>query len=152
MTELFYLPPIIGAVGLICALFVYLAIKRKPVSNPQVAKIGDAIHTGAMVFMHREYKMLFIFALIVGIALFFSLKTNTTIAFAAGALCSAFAGYMGMFTATKANVRTTQAAHDEGSAAALSIAFMGGSIMGLCVASMGLRIILFFQNPGWRQI
>lgn len=138
MTELFYLPPLLGLIGLVCALVIYFIIKKKDVSNPDIIKIGNAIHTGAMVFMHREYKMLFIFALVVGVALYFSLGTHTTIAFAAGAVCSAFAGYMGMFTATKANVRTTQAAHDEGSASALTIAFMGGSVMGLCVASMGL--------------
>jgi K(+)-stimulated pyrophosphate-energized sodium pump len=138
MTELFYLPPILGLAGLISAFVIYLMIKKAPVSNPSIIKIGDAIHSGAMVFMHREYKMLFLFALVVGLALYFSLGQYTTMAFVAGALCSAFAGYMGMFTATKANVRTTQAAHDEGPAAALTIAFMGGSVMGLCVASMGL--------------
>jgi K(+)-stimulated pyrophosphate-energized sodium pump len=138
MTELFYLPPLLGAAGLVCALFIYFLIKKNPVTNPDIIKIGEAIHTGAMVFMHREYKMLFMFAVVVGVALYFSLGLHTTIAFTAGAVCSAFAGYMGMFTATKANVRTTQAAHDQGSAAALTIAFMGGSVMGLCVASMGL--------------
>jgi K(+)-stimulated pyrophosphate-energized sodium pump len=138
MTDLITIPPLLGLAGLICAFIVYALIKRNPVSNPAVIKIGDAIHTGAMVFMHREYKMLFIFALVVAIALYFSLGADTTIAFVAGASCSALAGYLGMFTATKANVRTTQAAHDHGSAAALTIAFMGGSVMGLCVASMGL--------------
>jgi K(+)-stimulated pyrophosphate-energized sodium pump len=138
MTELMYIPPILGLAGLFCAFLVYIAIKKNPVTNPAIAKIGDAIHNGAMVFMHREYKMLFLFALVVGIALYISLGKETTLAFVAGSLCSALAGYMGMFTATKANVRTTQAAHDKGSAAALTIAFMGGSVMGLCVASMGL--------------
>ena len=109
MTELFYLPPILGFAGLISAFVIYLLIKKAPVSNPAIIKIGDAIHSGAMVFMHREYKMLFLFALVVGIALYFSLGQYTTMAFVAGALCSATAGYMGMFTATKANVRTTQA-------------------------------------------
>lgn len=148
MTELSYLPPILGGVGLIFAFIIYTLIKKYPVTNQAIAKIADAIHLGAMVFMHREYKMLFLFALVVVIAVFFSLGTDTTIAFVVGALCSASAGYIGMFTATKANVRTTQAAHDEGSASALSIAFMGGSIMGLCVASMGLLglgfLYLFF--------
>ena len=138
MTELFLLPPILGFAGLISAFVIYLIIKKAPVSNPAIIKIGDAIHCGAMVFMHREYKMLFLFALVVGIALYFSLGAYTTMSFVAGAVCSAFAGYMGMFTATQANVRTTQAAHDEGPAAALTIACMGGSVMGLCVASMGL--------------
>jgi K(+)-stimulated pyrophosphate-energized sodium pump len=138
MTELIYLPPLLGIAGLCCALFIYFLIKRHPVSNPKIIKIGDAIHLGAMVFMNREYKMLFMFALICAAALYYYLGQNTAMAFTAGAVCSAFAGYMGMFTATKANVRTTQAAHDQGAAAALSIAFMGGSVMGLCVASMGL--------------
>ena len=138
MTELIYLPPVLGVVGLLFALIIYQMIKKKPVTNETIGKIADQIHHGAMVFMHREYKMLFLFALVVGVALFFSLKMETTIAFVVGACCSALAGYIGMFTATKANVRTTQAAHDEGSASALSIAFSGGSIMGLCVASMGL--------------
>lgn len=138
MAELTYLPPIMGAVGLLFALVIYILIKKHPVTNEAIAKIADAIHLGAMVFMHREYKMLLIFALVVMVAVYFSLGTNTTLAFIVGAGCSALAGYIGMFTATKANVRTTQAAHDSGPAEALSIAFMGGSIMGLCVASMGL--------------
>jgi K(+)-stimulated pyrophosphate-energized sodium pump len=138
MTDLFILPPILGLFGLALAILIYFLIKKSPVSNPVIAKIADMIHHGAMVFMYREYKMLFIFALVVGIAVYFSLGTQTTISFVAGALCSAAAGYIGMFTATKANVRTTQAAHDSGAPEALSIAFMGGSVMGLCVASMGL--------------
>lgn len=138
MTELINIPPILGIFGLVIAFIIYRLIKKKPVTNEKIAKIAHAIHQGAMVFMHREYKMLFIFAVVVGVALYFSLGLDTTIAFVAGASCSALAGYIGMFTATKANVRTTQAAHDEGAAAALSIAFSGGSIMGLCVASMGL--------------
>lgn len=148
MTELTYLPPILGGVGLLFALIIYTIIKKYPVTNEAIQKIADAIHLGAMVFMHREYKMLFMFSSVVVVAVFFSLGTDTTIAFVVGAGCSAIAGYIGMFTATKANVRTTQAAHDEGAASALSIAFMGGSIMGLCVASMGLLglgfLYLFF--------
>ena len=92
-----------------------------------------------MVFMHREYKLLLAFAavLIVGI-LVSPLGTNTAIAFVAGAVSSATAGYLGMYAATKANVRTAVAANTEGAASALNIAFYGGSIMGLCVASLGL--------------
>lgn len=138
MTELFYLPPLFGLVGLILAFVIYGLIKRIPVTNKAIDVIADRIHLGAMVFMHREYKMLFIFSLVLGIFLYFSLGANTTLAFAVGAISSAAAGYIGMFTATKANVRTTQAAHDTGAASALSVAFMGGSVMGLCVASMGL--------------
>jgi K(+)-stimulated pyrophosphate-energized sodium pump len=92
-----------------------------------------------MVFMHREYKMLFAFAAVLVIGIFVSpLGTNTAIAFVAGAVSSATAGYLGMYAATKANVRTAVAANQEGAASALNIAFYGGSIMGLCVASLGL--------------
>ncbi|MDN4501917.1 sodium-translocating pyrophosphatase [Alteromonadaceae bacterium BrNp21-10] len=138
MNEMLLLPPVFGVAGLVCALIIYFLITKHPVTNAAIAKIADAIHSGAMVFMHREYKLLFLFALVLLVLLYFSLGENTAIAFAAGAICSALAGYIGMFTATKANVRTTQAAHDSGSAKALSIAFMGGSVMGLCVAAMGL--------------
>lgn len=138
MIELFYIPPALGILGLGFAFIIYFLVKKYPVSNPEIAKIADMIHLGAMVFMHREYKMLLMFAVVVGVALFFSLGQDTTIAFVAGAVCSALAGYIGMFTATKANVRTTQAAHDKGAPEALSVAFLGGSVMGLCVASMGL--------------
>ena len=92
-----------------------------------------------MVFMHREYKMLAIFSVVLLVAIFVSpLGLNTAIAFIAGALSSATAGYLGMFAATKANVRTTVAAHNHGQKTALSVAFYGGSVMGLCVASLGL--------------
>ncbi|MEZ7991406.1 MAG: sodium-translocating pyrophosphatase, partial [Halioglobus sp.] len=104
-----------------------------------VKKIGDQIHLGAMVFMHREYKMLAIFSVVLLVAIFVSpLGLNTAIAFTAGAVSSATAGYLGMFAATKANVRTTVAAHNHGQKTALSVAFYGGSVMGLCVASLGL--------------
>ncbi|MBC3766074.1 sodium-translocating pyrophosphatase [Neptunicella marina] len=138
MNEMLLYPPALGVAGLVCAFIIYSLISKHKVTNDAIAKIADAIHLGAMVFMHREYKMLFIFAAILCALLYFALGGNTALAFAVGAICSALAGYIGMFTATKANVRTTQAAHDSGSAKALSIAFMGGSVMGLCVAAMGL--------------
>ena len=132
-------PPILGAVGLVIAFAIYLVMSRYTAGDEKVRGITDEIHIGAMVFMHREYKMLFAFAavLVVGIVLS-PLGTNTAIAFVAGAVSSATAGYLGMYAATKANVRTAVAANQEGAAAALNIAFYGGSIMGLCVASLGL--------------
>ena len=138
MNTTHYLPPLLGIGGLLIAFVIYSIIAKQTVTNQVIAKIAHAIHDGAMVFMHREYKTLFVFALVLVIALYMALGQNTAIAFAAGAVCSGLAGYIGMFTATKANVRTTQAAHDSGASKALSIAFMGGSVMGLCVASMGL--------------
>ncbi|MDJ0881624.1 MAG: sodium-translocating pyrophosphatase [Gammaproteobacteria bacterium] len=146
------LPPLFGIAGLIAAFVIYRKILQYSEGNEKVAKIGHAIHTGAMVFMRREFKLLIPFALVLFVALFFTLGFKTAIAFAAGAACSALAGFIGMFTATKANVRTTTAAHDDGAPAALTIAFYGGSVMGLTVASLGLlglgTLYLFFGgNP-----
>lgn len=139
MQEMLYLPPALGVLGLIIAFVIYGVVKKYPEGDSAIKKISDAIHTGAMTFMHREYKMLAIFAGILLIILWVSpLGANTALAFAVGAISSALAGYIGMYTATKANVRTTTAAHSKGPAEALSVAFFGGSIMGLCVASLGL--------------
>lgn len=139
MNEFFALPPILGLAGLAIAFIIYHIMTRHNHGDGAVKHIGDQIHLGAMVFMKREYKMLAIFSTVLLVAIFVSpLGVNTAIAFLAGALSSATAGYLGMFAATKANVRTAVAAHHHGQGLALSIAFYGGSVMGLCVASLGL--------------
>ncbi|MEM8662191.1 MAG: sodium/proton-translocating pyrophosphatase, partial [Pseudomonadota bacterium] len=139
MSDYFILPPVLGVGGLLIAFIIYHVMSRHNHGEGNVSKIGDQIHLGAMVFMAREYKMLSMFAVVLLVAIFVSpLGTNTAIAFIAGALSSATAGYLGMYAATKANVRTAVAAHSHGQGMALSIAFYGGSIMGLCVAALGL--------------
>ena len=138
MIDMTLLPPAFGVFGLVCALIVYLVLSRYPAGEEKVTKIGDQIHIGAMVFMKREYRMLAMFAAVLLVFLFVSLGKNTAIAFVVGALSSATAGWIGMFAATKGNVRTTTAAHQVGAGGALSVAFYGGSVMGLCVASLGL--------------
>jgi K(+)-stimulated pyrophosphate-energized sodium pump len=139
MTDMTMLPPIFGVLGLVCAFVIYLLMMRYDEGGEKVRKIAKAIHEGAMVFMHREYAMLALFAGPLFIIILFSpLGWNTALSFAVGALTSAAAGYLGMFSATKANVRTTTAAQTTGAAGALTVAFYGGSIMGLCVASLGL--------------
>ena len=140
MLEQTILPPVLGLVGLACAFIVYALVKRYAEGEENVRNIADQIHLGAMVFMRREYLMLALFAAVLIIILFFSpgLGPSTAIAFIIGALSSAGAGWIGMYTATKANVRTTTAAHTQGAPQALSVAFFGGSIMGLAVASLGL--------------
>ncbi len=133
------LPPILGVVGLAIAFAIYAVMSRAPEGEDKVRGIAEQIHLGAMVFMHREYKMLLAFAAVLVVGILVSpLGINTAIAFTAGAVSSATAGYLGMYAATKANVRTAVAANQQGAAAALNIAFYGGSIMGLCVASLGL--------------
>jgi K(+)-stimulated pyrophosphate-energized sodium pump len=139
MSDYFAIPPILGFAGLAVAFIIFHIMSRHNHGDGLVKKIGDQIQMGAMVFMHREYKMLAIFALVLLVAIFVSpLGINTAIAFLVGAVSSATAGYLGMFSATKANVRTAIAAHNHGQAEALSIAFYGGSVMGLLVASLGL--------------
>ena len=131
-------PIILGILGLLSAYLVYLKVKSAPEGSGKVKEIGDEIHLGAMVFMSSEYKRLAVFCVLCIIALYFSLGWETAVSFLLGASCSGVAGYVGMYTATKANVRTAVAANEKGPADALNIAFFGGSIMGLTVASMGL--------------
>ena len=132
------LPIAFGTLGMVAALLVYANILKTPSGDGRVKEIADEIHLGAMVFMASEYKRLGVFCIICVIALYGSLGVDTAIAFTLGALCSGTAGYIGMYSATKANVRTAVAANTKGAAAALNVAFFGGSIMGLTVASMGL--------------
>ncbi len=141
---------ILGLLGLLSAYFVYLKVKSSSEGEGRVKEIGDEIHLGAMVFMSAEYKRLAIFCLVCIAALYFSLGWQTAISFMLGALCSGTAGFIGMYSATKANVRTAVAAKEKGAAEALNIAFFGGSIMGLTVAAMGLFGvgILFYLFAG----
>ena len=132
------LPISLGILGLVAAFLVYARILQTPAGEGRVRDIADEIHLGAMVFMASEYKRLAIFCIICIVALYASLGVDTAVAFLLGALCSGTAGYIGMYTATKANVRTAVAANSKGAAEALNVAFFGGSIMGLTVASMGL--------------
>jgi K(+)-stimulated pyrophosphate-energized sodium pump len=153
-----YIPPILGIVGLVVAFIIYNMVKQHPEAEGKVAEIGDQIHLGAMVFMKREYSMLGLFAIVLIILLGISdLGWNTSLAFTIGAFSSAAAGYIGMYTATKANTRTTTAAHNEGAPAALTVAFYGGSIMGMTVAAMGLLglgilYLMFGQDPHTAEV
>ena len=134
----FHIPPLLGVFGLLAALAIYIVVSRYPAGNEAVTKIGDQIHSGAMTFMKREYSYLVPFAAVVIALVYWQLGSSTAIAVFSGALSSAVAGWLGMYAATKANVRTATAASESGAETALSIAFYGGSIMGLCVASLGL--------------
>ncbi len=141
---------VLGLLGLLSAYLVYLKVKSSSEGEGRVKEIGDEIHLGAMVFMSAEYKRLAIFCLVCIVALYLSLGWQTSISFLLGALCSGTAGFIGMYSATKANVRTAVAAKEKGASEALNIAFFGGSIMGLTVAAMGLLGvgILFYYFAG----
>ena len=131
-------PPLLGLFGMIAAFVVYLLVMKYPDGEDKVKKIGDQIHAGALAFMKTEYKYLIVFIVVLVILSQMFLGTETAIAVVVGAACSSLAGFIGMYAATKANVRTATAAQKDGAAAALSVSFYGGSVMGLCVASLGL--------------
>ena len=132
------LPPLLGLFGMLAAFVVYGLVMKYPDGEDKVKKIGDQIHTGALAFMKTEYKYLLIFIAVLVVLAQVFLGTETAIAVIVGAACSSLAGFIGMYAATKANVRTATAAQQDGAAAALSVSFYGGSVMGLCVASLGL--------------
>ena len=130
--------PILGVIGMVVAFVVYQLVMKYPDGEDKVKKIGDQIHNGALAFMKTEYKYLLIFVAVLVVLAYLFLSTESAIAVVVGALCSSLAGFIGMYAATKANVRTATAAQKDGAAAALSVSFYGGSVMGLCVASLGL--------------
>lgn len=135
------LVPAVGAValaGLLAAGLIYRFINKIDIQNKKMRRISDAIHDGAMVFLRREYGILAIFVVVVFLLLWWSLSAGTGMAFLAGAVLSMIAGFFGMKAATRANVRTTQAASASGIGEALNVAFSGGAVMGLSVASLGM--------------
>ncbi|MBI2609102.1 MAG: sodium-translocating pyrophosphatase [Deltaproteobacteria bacterium] len=130
--------PYLGVLGLIVALFIYLFVKKQPAGNEKMREIAGAIHEGSMVFLKTEYTYLAVFITVVFGLLYWKIAPQTAIAFISGAACSMLAGFFGMKAATSANVRCSEAAHKYGQASALLVAFSGGSVMGLSVASLGL--------------
>ena len=146
-----WIPVTLGILGLISAWIIFGLVKRYPEGEGKVVEISAAIHKGAMVFMRREYTILVGFVIVVAVLIAISeLGLNTMYAFLLGAFCSGSAGYIGMYAATKSNARTTTAAHTQGASEALTVAFCGGSIMGMTVAAMGLLglglLYLFFGS------
>ena len=141
-----YLAVIFGLFGLIIAWKLFESVDDEPAGNEKMTEIADAIHEGAMVFLSREYKMLgyFVGGVFILLLILISMQNGlwmgfwTAVSYAVGAGCSMLAGFFGMNAATTSGVRTSQAASDGGQAKALNIAFNGGAVMGLCVASLGL--------------
>ncbi len=131
-------PAIAGAVGLVIALFLYLRVKAQPTGNETMNRIATYIREGSMAFLVREYKVLFVYSIVVGAALWYALSFEAACAFILGAFLSLLAGFFGMKAATYANVRTSQAAASGSKSAALLVALDGGAVMGLSVAGLGL--------------
>ncbi|WP_408998085.1 sodium-translocating pyrophosphatase [Syntrophus buswellii] len=128
-----------GLLGLVLAFFIYKYVMSFPPGDKVMVEIMERIHAGAMVFLKREYKIISIFIVVVFALLYMGLDHKmTSVAFLAGAICSLMAGVFGMQAATLSNARTAEAAKTHGQATALTVAFFGGSVMGLSVASLGL--------------
>jgi K(+)-stimulated pyrophosphate-energized sodium pump len=142
---------IIGLVGLSFAVLLYFLIKKYPPGTTLMQEIAEAIHSGAMVFLRREYSFITVFVLLVFVLLWKLFSIYTGSAFLAGAVCSMLAGFIGMKAATRASVRTTEAAKQGGLTAALALAFQGGAVMGISVAAMGVAgiglVYVFTHDP-----
>ena len=150
MFSLEMIPIYLGLIGLITAYFLYKFILGFSAGSGKIVEISEEIHLGAMTFIRKEYSILFIFSLILIFGTYIGLGPQSTLAFIVGALCSSATGFIGMYTSTKANVRATNAANKSGIAESLTVAFFGGSVMGLTVAAMGLLGlgVLYFLYGG----
>ena len=126
----------------VCALVFAFAmasyVTKQPEGTNRMAELAAAIHGGARAFLFAEYRVLIVFIIVLFICIGFGISILTAVSFVGGACCSVLAGYIGMNVATKANVRTANAAKEGGMTKALSVAFRGGSVMGMCVAGLGL--------------
>ncbi|MEA3362348.1 MAG: sodium-translocating pyrophosphatase [Thermodesulfobacteriota bacterium] len=130
--------PILGIVGFVIAIVLYNIVKAQPVGDEKMHEISEDIHSGAMAFLGREYRVLAIFIVVVFILIAIAMNIQTALSFLGGAICSMTCGFIGMKAATRANVRTCEAARAQGQAKALEVSFNGGAVMGLAVASLGL--------------
>ncbi|APF21841.1 sodium-translocating pyrophosphatase [Clostridium butyricum] len=142
--NLLYLPILTGIISLVVVVFIANSIIKRDPGSDRMREISGYIEEGAMAFLKKEYCYLAVFIIIVALSIFIFLNINTAIAFIVGALFSITAGFVGMRIAVKSNVRTAQAAK-HGIKEALSVAFSGGSVMGLCVVGLGLIGLGFFS-------
>ena len=138
MENLMYLAPVLGIVALLFAFVLASKVGREEEGTDRMHEISSAIRDGANAFLKAEYKILVIFAAVLFVLIGFGVDWKTAICFVIGAAFSTLAGYFGMNVATKANVRTANAARVGGMNRALSIAFSGGAVMGMSVVGLGL--------------
>lgn len=138
MESLIYVAPIIGVIALIFAFVLSKKVSREDAGTDRMKEISDAISEGAHAFLTAEYKILAVFIIVLFILMALGIGVVTAVSFVFGTLFSILAGYFGMNVATKANVRTANAARISGMNKALSIAFSGGAVMGMSVVGLGL--------------
>jgi K(+)-stimulated pyrophosphate-energized sodium pump len=138
MEALKFIAPVMGVLALLFAGYLYAKVSKQSPGNERMKEIASYIHEGAQAFLMSEYKILVVFVAVLFVLIGFGRSWATSVCFLVGALSSTVAGYFGMTTATKANVRTANAAKEGGMNKALSIAFSGGAVMGMCVVGLGL--------------
>ena len=137
MNNYMYLVPIAAVIALLFAAYLAGKVGKQDAGTDRMKEIAGAIAEGARAFLMAEYKTLVIFVVVLFVLIGFGISWVTAVCFVIGALFSTVAGYCGMTVATKANVRTANAAKESGMNKALSIAFSGGAVMGMCVAGLG---------------
>ena len=137
MNNYMYLVPIAAVIALLFAAYLAGKVGKQDAGTDRMKEIAGAIAEGARAFLMAEYKILVIFGVVLFVLIGFGISWVTAVCFVIGALFSTVAGYCGMTVATKANVRTANAAKESGMNKALSIAFSGGAVMGMCVAGLG---------------
>lgn len=137
MENMMFLVPVAAVLTLLFAAYLAAKVSKEDVGTDRMKEIADAIAEGARAFLMAEYKILVIFVVVLFVLIGFGISWVTAVCFVVGALFSTIAGYCGMTVATKANVRTANAARTSGMNKALSIAFSGGAVMGMCVAGLG---------------
>ena len=135
---------ILGFLGFFLAILLYFVIKRYPKGTELMNEIAEAVHSGAMTFLRREYSYILIFVVVLFGVLWKLFSIYTSLAFLTGATCSLLAGFVGMKASTRSAVRATQGAITGGTPRALSIAFQGGAVMGISVAALGVAGIGIF--------
>ena len=133
-----YFSIVAAVLALIFAGAMASFVSKQAEGNERMAELAAAIHGGAKAFLFAEYRVLVIFIAVLFVCIAIGISPLTAVAFLFGAVCSIIAGYVGMNVATKANVRTANAAQEKGMEGALKVAFRGGSVMGMCVAGLGL--------------
>ena len=137
MNNYMYLVPIAAVIALLFAAYLAGKVGKQDAGTDRMKEIAGAIAEGARAFLMADYKILVIFVVVLFVLIGFGISWVTAVCFVIGALFSTVAGYCGMTVATKANVRTANAAKESGMNKALSIAFSGGAVMGMCVAGLG---------------
>ena len=138
MNNYMYLVPVAAVIALLFAAYLAAKVSKQDAGTERMKEIAGAIAEGARAFLTAEYKILIVFVVVLFVLIGLGVDNwVTAVCFVVGALFSTIAGYCGMTVATKANVRTANAAKESGMNKALSIAFSGGAVMGMCVAGLG---------------